>query len=103
MAETCLQTLALPALTAQDLSSSASQLYVERLAPSHENPNTLVAGCSDGTLRLFDVRSNQPPTVLYRAPPKCSSLLGLSLEPHGAAGGSTLTVGPNKCLDMGVA
>jgi hypothetical protein len=61
-------------------------LGVLRLEASGVSPDALLAAASDGTLRLYDVRTNAPPVLLYAAPPRAGKLVGAALEANGRAG-----------------
>ncbi|MEW5306106.1 MAG: hypothetical protein WDW36_008599 [Sanguina aurantia] len=63
--------------------AASSSLCVERLALSAVDPNMMLSCCSDGTLRVFDLRSGRSPELILQPFGGRASVTGMALEPNG--------------------
>eukprot|EP00879_Flechtneria_rotunda_P020171 GHRR01021212.1.p1 GENE.GHRR01021212.1~~GHRR01021212.1.p1 ORF type:complete len:362 (+),score=131.40 GHRR01021212.1:165-1088(+) len=65
-------------------SSSACPVAVDRLSAAQSDPRLLLSSCSDGVLRLFDLRTSLAPVASIHAGK--GPLAGMVLEPCGRSG-----------------
>lgn len=66
-------------------SSGGTPLSVERLVLGTSDPNHLLVGCSEGSLRLFDLRASRQ-AALTLHPFGRQPLAGVAYEPNGKPG-----------------
>lgn len=70
-------------------SSSGCPVAVDRLSSAQSDPRLLLTSCSDGVMRLFDLRASLAPVISVQAGK--GGLAGMVLEPFGRP--STIVTG----------
>lgn len=82
--QTCCNSRVLQVPVRSSPSSSGCPVAVDRLSCAQSDPRLLLASCSDGTLKLFDLRASLAPVASIHAGK--GGLAGMVLEPCGRPG-----------------